>query len=54
MIFKRENAFHMSKNDVDMWAYNGKADLESAAVVYQETKIGHSEEFRHTRSAFIF
>jgi mannose-6-phosphate isomerase-like protein (cupin superfamily) len=54
MIFKRKNAFSTSKNGVDMWIYNGKDDLESAAVAYQETKVGHSEEFRHTKSAFVF
>ena len=54
MIFTRGNAFHTSKNDVDMWIYNGKEDLEAAAVAYQETAIGHSQEFRHNKSAFVF
>jgi hypothetical protein len=54
VIFKRNNAFHVSKNDVDMWIYNGRDQLESAAVAYQETEIGHSEEFRHNKSAFVY
>jgi mannose-6-phosphate isomerase-like protein (cupin superfamily) len=37
-----------------MWIYPTENDVEHAAVVYQETKIGHSQEFRHNRSAFIF
>jgi mannose-6-phosphate isomerase-like protein (cupin superfamily) len=54
MIFKRQDAFRTMKNDVDMWIYTSKDDLAVAAVVYQETAIGHSEEFRHHESAFIF
>lgn len=54
MIFKRKNAFHVSKNEVDMWVYNGKEQLESAAVAYQETRVGHGEEFRHSKSAFVY
>jgi len=53
-VFHRKDAFHTSKNGVDMWIYNGKNDLPEAAVVYQETAAGHAEEFRHTKSAFVF
>lgn len=53
MIFHRKDAFHVTKADVAMWIYpNGGSD--HAAVAYQETQVGHSEEFRHTRSAFIY
>lgn len=54
MIFTRANAFKVSKNDVDMWIYNESAEVPEAAVVYQETTVGHSEEFRHNKSAFVF
>jgi mannose-6-phosphate isomerase-like protein (cupin superfamily) len=54
VITKRRDATHVSKNHVDMWIYAAKDDLENAAVVYQETRIGHSQEFRHHKSAFIF
>lgn len=54
MIFKRNDAFRVTKNNVDMWIYNGRDDCEQAAVVYQETTVGHSEEFRHHKSAFVF
>lgn len=54
MIIKKSDAFALSKCGVDMWVYNGKTELEQAGVVYQETKSGHSEEFRNTKSAFIY
>ena len=54
MIIRRKDAFHTSKNGVDMWIYNGGDQLPEAAVVYQETQTGHAEEFRHRKSAFIF
>jgi mannose-6-phosphate isomerase-like protein (cupin superfamily) len=54
MIISRKDAFKVSKNGVDMWIYNGKDVLPDAAVVYQETATGHAEEFRHSKSAFIF
>ena len=53
-VFRQKDAFHTSKNGVDMWIYNGKADCAAAAVVYQETTAGHAEEFRHNKSAFVF
>jgi len=54
MIYRKEDAFTTRKNDVDMWIYNGKDDCPQAAVAYQETAVGHSEEFNHTKSAFIY
>jgi len=54
MIFKRSEAFHTEKAGVEMWIYNGKDDLEAAAVAYQKTALGHEDEFRHTKSAFVF
>jgi mannose-6-phosphate isomerase-like protein (cupin superfamily) len=37
-----------------MWIYGGAGGPSQAALVYQETKVGHSEEFRHHKSAFFF
>lgn len=37
-----------------MWIYGGKEQSENTAVVYQETKTGHAEELRHTKSAFVY
>ena len=54
MIFKKEDAFCISKNGVDMRIYNGKDQCLQAAVVYQETAAGHFEEFYHSTSYFIF
>lgn len=54
MIFHQRDAHHVSKSGVDMWIYATPSDFESAALVYQETSSGHAEEFRHTRSAFIY
>ncbi|HWA30520.1 MAG TPA: cupin domain-containing protein [Rhizomicrobium sp.] len=53
-VFRKSDAFHVVKNGVDMWIYNGKDDLPEAAVAYQETATGHAEEFRHAKSAFVF
>ena len=53
-VLHQSEAFHTTKNGVDMWIYNGKDDLADAAVAYQETATGHAEEFRHHKSAFVF
>ena len=37
-----------------MRVYNSKEQCPDAAVVYQETQTGHSEEFYHSKSNFIF
>lgn len=44
----------IEKNGVQMRIYNSKEQCTQAAVVYQETKFGHSEEFLHKKSYFIF
>ncbi|MBU0519113.1 cupin domain-containing protein [bacterium] len=54
MIFKRKDAFRVSKHSVAMEIYNGKEQCPQAAVAYQETETGHAQEFAHNRSAFIF
>ncbi|MBU1077700.1 MAG: cupin domain-containing protein [Spirochaetes bacterium] len=54
MIIKREEAVNIIKQNVNMWIYNSKEDCADASVVYQETEKGHSEEFYHEKSAFIF
>jgi mannose-6-phosphate isomerase-like protein (cupin superfamily) len=54
MIFKRENALNVEKSGVKMRIYNSKEQCPQAAVVYQETQVGHTEEFYHSKSYFIF
>lgn len=54
MIFKRNNAANFLKQGVNMWLYNFNNDSSYANVLYQETDKGHSEEFYHEKSAFIF
>ncbi|MGB9937219.1 MAG: cupin domain-containing protein [Methanobacterium sp.] len=54
MIFKSQNTINIKKHDVKMHIYNTKEECSDAAVVYQETEIGHSEEFYHEKSAFIY
>ncbi len=54
MVFKKDKAYRVRKNSVDMHIYNTAADSPNAAVVYQETEIGHAEEFLHETSDFIF
>lgn len=54
MIFKKEAAIQFEKQGVTMRVYNSKEQCENAAIVYQETSVGHSEEFYHTKSHFIF
>jgi mannose-6-phosphate isomerase-like protein (cupin superfamily) len=54
MIYKRKDAKTFEKHGVKMSIYNQKEDCPQAAVVYQETKQGHTEEFIHNKSAFIY
>ncbi len=54
MIFKSQNTTNIVKHNVKMHIYNTKEECSNAAVVYQETEIGHSEEFYHEKSAFIY
>jgi mannose-6-phosphate isomerase-like protein (cupin superfamily) len=54
MIYKKENAPVFEKQGVKMRVYNSKTDCLEASVVYQETEKGHSEEFYHSKSNFIF
>jgi mannose-6-phosphate isomerase-like protein (cupin superfamily) len=54
MVYKKSQAFEVEKYGVRMWIYNGVDDCSNAAVVYQETEQGHSEEFYHDKSAFVF
>jgi mannose-6-phosphate isomerase-like protein (cupin superfamily) len=53
-VFRKKDAIHTRKAGVDMHIYTGKDDLPGAAVAYQETERGHAEEFRHTKSDFVF
>ena len=54
MIFRKKDAVRVNKAGVDMWIYAGADALAEAGVAYQETRVGHGEEFRHDKSAFIY
>ncbi len=54
MIYKKENATEFEKQGVKMRVYNSKEDCPEASIVYQETEMGHLEEFYHSKSNFIF
>jgi mannose-6-phosphate isomerase-like protein (cupin superfamily) len=54
MIYKKKDAPEFEKQGVTMRVYNTKEQCPDASVVYQETKTGHSEEFYHSKSNFIF
>jgi mannose-6-phosphate isomerase-like protein (cupin superfamily) len=54
LIYKKQDAFTVEKNGVKMRIYNSNEQCPQAAVVYQETEKGHSEEFLHKESYFIF
>jgi mannose-6-phosphate isomerase-like protein (cupin superfamily) len=54
MVYKKEKALQIEKHGVRMRIYNFKEDCPQAAVAYQETDIGHREEFYHEKSAFIY
>jgi mannose-6-phosphate isomerase-like protein (cupin superfamily) len=54
MIFKSKNTSNIEKQGVKMHIYNTKEECKEAAVVYQETEKGHSEEFCHEKSTFIY
>lgn len=54
VVFRSENAEVIEKHGIRMRIYTTKADCSNAAVLYQETETGHSEEFMHKRSDFIY
>ena len=54
MVFRKENTASFKKNGVKMQVYNSKEQCPQASVVYQETDLGHFEEFYHSKSYFIF
>ena len=54
MVYKHENAVHITKHGVAMSIYNSRADCPQAAVVHQHTGTGHHQEFYHEKSAFIY
>ncbi len=54
MIIKKSQAIELEKHGVRMRIYNNKPQCPEAAIVYQETSKGHSEEFYHSKSNFIF
>jgi hypothetical protein len=54
MIYKKAKTIAFEKHGIKMRVYNSKEDCPQASVVYQETETGHSEEFYHTKSTFIF
>jgi predicted house-cleaning noncanonical NTP pyrophosphatase (MazG superfamily) len=54
MVFRPETAEVIEKHGVNMRIYTSKADCKNAALLYQETEIGHKEEFFHEKSDFIY
>lgn len=54
VIFKPEDAAVIEKNGVKMRIYTTKAESGNAAVLYQKTQKGHTEEFLHEKSDFIY
>lgn len=54
MIYKKNTAIELEKHGVKMRVYNSREQCPEAAIVYQETKTGHHEEFYHSKSNFIF
>ncbi len=54
VIYKKNKAFQIEKQNVKMRVYNSKEDCPAASVVYQETEKGHGEEFYHEKSYFVF
>lgn len=53
-VFKSENAEIIDKHGVRMKIYTSRTDLKNAALLYQETEKGHSEEFLHEKSDFLY
>ena len=54
MIFKKKNLEMFEKAGMKMGVYSTKEDCAQASVVYQETEKGHTEEFYHEKSTFIY
>ncbi|MFA0821590.1 MAG: cupin domain-containing protein [Methanomethylovorans sp.] len=54
VVFRPENSVVIEKHGVSMRIYTTKKDSPNAAVLYQETEIGHMEEFVHERSDFLY
>lgn len=54
VVFKPEDAAVIEKKGVKMRIYTTKAEFKNAAVLYQETQKGHTEEFLHEKSDFIY
>ncbi len=54
IVFKPQDAAVIEKHGVKMQIYTTKAESRNAAVLYQETEKGHTEEFLHERSDFIY
>jgi mannose-6-phosphate isomerase-like protein (cupin superfamily) len=54
MVITKEKAIELEKQGVRMRIYNTKEQCPEASIVYQETLMGHHEEFYHSKSNFIF
>ena len=54
MVFRPENVAVIEKHGVRMRIYTTKENSRNAAVLYQETEIGHAEEFVHEKSDFLY
>jgi predicted house-cleaning noncanonical NTP pyrophosphatase (MazG superfamily)/quercetin dioxygenase-like cupin family protein len=54
VVFKPEDAAVIEKKGVKMRIYTTKAESENAGILCQETHKGHTEEFLHEKSDFIY
>ena len=54
VVFKPKNSAVIEKHGVKMTIYTTKSDCRNVAVLYQETKTGHAEEFLHEISNFVY
>jgi mannose-6-phosphate isomerase-like protein (cupin superfamily) len=54
MKYTRAQAEAFEKHGVHMWQYFGKEASPDADCLYLEVNGGHYQEFRHTKSTFIY
>jgi predicted house-cleaning noncanonical NTP pyrophosphatase (MazG superfamily)/quercetin dioxygenase-like cupin family protein len=54
MVFRPEESEVIEKHGVRMRIYTTKGNSPNAAVLYQVTETGHSEEFVHEKSDFLY
>jgi mannose-6-phosphate isomerase-like protein (cupin superfamily) len=54
MKFTKEQATTFEKHGVQMFEYFGKETFAGADALYLEVDGGHTQEFRHTKSTFLY